>query len=117
VDSSDHSFRAAARLAIEDALGNADSIMLEPMMRVVILTPEEYMGRVVGDLNARRAQITQIMARANHQVVEASTPLSTMFGYATSLRSSTQGRASCSLHFSHYEPLPGHLAAELFEPI
>ena len=117
VDSSDHSFRAAARLAIEDALGNAGPIMLEPMMRVVILTPEEYMGRVVGDLNARRAQITQIMARANHQVVEASTPLSTMFGYATSLRSSTQGRASCSLHFSHYEPLPANLAAELFEPL
>jgi len=113
VDSSDHSFRAAARLAIENGLANAGPIVLEPMMRVVILTPEEYMGRVVGDLNARRAQITQIMARANHQVVEASTPLSTMFGYATTLRSSTQGRASCSLHFSHYEPLPGNLVADL----
>ena len=96
-------FRLSAREAVVKALSQIKTICLEPQMRVEIVTPDDYMGPVVGDLSARRGNITQVLAKAKHQVVTALVPLSTMFGYATDLRSLTQGRASFTMQFYRYE--------------
>jgi len=102
--STELSFRHAAADAVVKAIGKNKTIRLEPQMRVEIVTPDDYMGAVVGDLSARRGKITQVLAKAKHQVVMAFVPLSTMFGYASSLRSLTQGRASFTMQFHRYEP-------------
>ena len=96
-------FQQVARDALRKGLAESKTIRLEPQMRVEIVTPEDYMGPVVGDLNARRGKITQVLARAKHQVIAATVPLSTMFGYASDLRSLTQGRASFTMQFNRYE--------------
>jgi elongation factor G len=101
--SSELSFRQAATKAMGQALRKNKTIGLEPQMRVEIVTPDDYMGAVVGDLSARHGKITQVLAKAKHQVVTAYVPLSTMFGYASSLRSLTQGRASFTMQFHRYE--------------
>ncbi len=113
VDSSEMAFKIAASMAVKDAVHKADPVILEPMMRVEVTMPEEFMGDVIGDLNSRRGQIEGMDSRGSTQVVRAFVPLAEMFGYATDLRSMTQGRASYSMELSHYAEVPGNLAQEL----
>ena len=106
VDSSEHAFRAAAIQAFREASGKAKPVLLEPIMRVEVVTPEEYMGGVTGDLNSRRGMISEMEDVPAGKIVRAEVPLSEMFGYATSLRSASQGRATYSMEFSQYLPAP-----------
>jgi elongation factor G len=113
VDSSEMAFKIAASMAIKDAVGKASPVVLEPMMRVEVTMPEDFMGDVIGDINSRRGQIEATEQRGTTTVVRAFVPLAEMFGYATELRSMTQGRASYSMELSHYAEVPGNLAQEL----
>jgi len=106
VDSSERSFKIAGSLAMKEALRTAGSILLEPIMDVEVVTPEEFVGPVQGDLNARRGAITGMEARGNARVIRAQVPLATMFGYVNSLRSMTQGRATYTMQFASYAPAP-----------
>ena len=106
VDSSEHAFRAAAIMAFREASGKAKPVLLEPIMRVEVVTPEEYMGGITGDLNSRRGMISEMEDVPSGKIVRAEVPLSEMFGYATSLRSASQGRATYSMEFSQYLPAP-----------
>ena len=108
-------FKIAGSMAIKDAFDKADPAILEPIMQVEVIMPEEFMGDVIGDLNSRRGQIEGMETRGPTQVVRAFVPLAQMFGYATDLRSMTQGRATYSMEFSHYAEVPGNLAAELVQ--
>ena len=102
-------FKIAGSMAIKDALKKASPTLLEPMMKVEVTTPEEYMGDVIGDLNSRRGRIEGMELDNGAQHVRAFVPLSEMFGYATSLRSNTQGRANYSMQFDHYDPVPNSI--------
>jgi elongation factor G len=113
VDSSEMAFKIAGSLAIKDAVGKADPSILEPIMRIEVTMPEEFMGDVIGDLNKRRGHIEGMENRQGTQVVRAFVPLAEMFGYVTQLRSMTQGRASSSMEFSHYAEVPKSIAEEL----
>jgi len=118
VDSSEMAFKIAGSLAIKDAFEKASPVILEPVMRVEVTMPEEFMGDVIGDLNSRRGQIEGMETRGmgeghRTQVVRAFVPLAEMFGYATDLRSMTQGRATFSMEFSHYSEVPASIASEL----
>ncbi len=113
VDSSEMAFKIAASMAVKDAVEKANPVVLEPMMRVEVTLPEEHLGDVMGDLSSRRGHIEGMDSRGSTQVVRAFVPLGEMFGYATDLRSMTQGRASYSMELSHYEEVPANLAAEL----
>ncbi len=113
VDSSEMAFKIAASMAVKDAVHKADPVVLEPTMRVEVTMPEEFMGDVIGDLNSRRGQIEGMDSRGSTQVVRAFVPLAEMFGYATGLRSMTQGRASYSMELSHYAEVPATIASEL----
>jgi elongation factor G len=113
VDSSEMAFKIAGSLAVKDAVGKADPAVLEPMMRVEVTMPGEFVGDVIGDLNSRRGHVEGMDERGSTQVVRAFVPLAEMFGYATDLRSMTQGRASYSMELSHYAEVPGNLAQEL----
>lgn len=113
VDSSEAAFKMAAILGFKDACRKANVILLEPIMKVEVVTPEEYMGNIVGDLNAKRGQIDQMESRGNAKVIDAKVPLSSMFGYATQLRSMSQGRANYSMEFLHYSEAPRHIAEEV----
>ncbi len=113
VDSSEMAFKIAGSMAIKDAVSKASPVILEPMMQVEVTMPEEFMGDVIGDLNSRRGIIEGMDPRGSTQVVRAAVPLAEMFGYATDLRSMTQGRASYSMELSHYAEVPPSLAAEL----
>ncbi|MEX2621358.1 MAG: elongation factor G [Egibacteraceae bacterium] len=113
VDSSEMSFKIAGSMALKEAARKGHPVLLEPVMDVEVVTPEEYMGDVIGDLSGRRGQIGQMTARGNSQVITATVPLSEMFGYATDLRSKTQGRANYTMQFSGYEEVPASLAAEI----
>jgi elongation factor G len=115
VDSSEMAFKIAGSLAIKDAFGKADPAILEPVMRVEVTMPEEFMGDVIGDLNSRRGQIEGMENRSGTQVVRAFVPLAQMFGYVTDLRSMTQGRATSSMEVSHYAEVPNNLANELVQ--
>jgi elongation factor G len=106
VDSSEMAFKIAGSMAFKDAAKNAKPVLLEPIMSIEIVTPEEYMGDVIGDINARRGRIQNIERRGNVQVIRSQAPLAEMFGYATSLRSKTQGRATYTMQFSHYDEVP-----------
>jgi elongation factor G len=106
VDSSEHAFRAAAIMAFREASAKAKPVLLEPIMRVEVVTPEEYMGGITGDLNSRRGMISEMEDVPSGKIVRAEVPLSEMFGYATSLRSASQGRATYSMEFSQYLPAP-----------
>jgi elongation factor G len=113
VDSSEMAFKIAASMAVKDAVEKADPVILEPMMRVEVVLPEKFMGDVIGDINSRRGQVEGMESRGSTQVVRAYVPLATMFGYATDLRSRTEGRASYSMELSHYAEVPAAVAAEL----
>ncbi|MBX5493531.1 MAG: elongation factor G [Chloroflexi bacterium] len=113
VDSSEMAFKIAGSMGLKNALAKAGAELLEPIMRVEVTTPEEFLGDVMGDLSGRRAHIEGMDLRGNAQVVRASVPLSEMFGYATDLRSMTQGRATYTMEFSHYAPVPQGTAGEV----
>jgi len=113
VDSSEMAFKIAASMAVKAAVEKASPAVLEPMMRVEVTMPKDFIGDVIGDLNSRRGHVDAMDERGSTQVVRAFVPLAEMFGYATDLRSMTQGRASYSMELSHYEEVPGNLAQEL----
>lgn len=113
VDSSEMAFKVAGSIGFKEGARKADPVLLEPIMKVEVTTPEEYLGDVMGDLNSRRGRIEKMEARGNAQVISSFVPLSEMFGYATDLRSATQGRATYSMSFSHYEPVPASIGEEL----
>jgi elongation factor G len=113
VDSSDIAFTIAGSMAVKSGVKEAAPILLEPIMAVEVVVPEEYIGEVVGDFNSRRGRILRMETRENVQVIEARVPLAEMFGYATDLRSSTQGRATFHMQFSHYDPVPVSITEEV----
>jgi elongation factor G len=113
VDSSEMAFKIAGSMAAKDAVGKADPAILEPIMRVEVVTPEGFMGDVIGNLNARRGHIEGIDERATSRLIRSLVPLAEMFGYATELRSMTQGRATYSMEFDRYAEVPGNIANEL----
>jgi elongation factor G len=117
VDSSEMAFRVAGSMAAKNALKNANSILLEPIMDVEVVVPEEYLGDVVGDLNSRRGKISGILPRKDAQVVDGHVPLSEMFGYATALRSITQGRAIYTMQFDYYSEVPQNISDEIIEKL
>jgi elongation factor G len=106
-------FKIAGSMAVKDAFAKADPVILEPIMRVEVTMPEEFMGDVIGDLNSRRGQVEGMESRGSTQVVRAFVPLAQMFGYVTDLRSMTQGRATSSMEFSHYAEVPTNVAKEI----
>jgi elongation factor G len=113
VDSSEMAFKVAGSMAFKAAAGRADPVLLEPLMEVEAVTPEEYMGDVIGDLNSRRGKITSLEQRSGSRVIRAFVPLAEMFGYATQLRSMTQGRATYTMQFDHYDEVPKNIADEV----
>jgi elongation factor G len=113
VDSSEMAFKICASMAFKEATRKASPVLLEPIMAVEVVVPEEYMGDVIGDLNSRRGRIQSMTARAGAQVVAAHVPLANMFGYATEVRSRTQGRATYTMQFDHYDPVPNSVSEEL----
>ncbi|OCA88556.1 elongation factor G [Pradoshia sp. D12] len=115
VDSSEMAFKVAASLALKNAAKKCNPVILEPMMSVEVVIPEEYMGDIMGNITARRGRVEGMEARGNAQVVRAMVPLSEMFGYATTLRSNTQGRGVFSMTFDHYEEVPKSIAEEIIK--
>ncbi|MGO9095050.1 MAG: elongation factor G [Bryobacteraceae bacterium] len=113
VDSSEMAFKIAGSMAVKQAAGRAKPVLLEPIMSVEVVVPEEYMGSVTGDLNSRRGRIESVVLRGTSQIVRAMVPLSEMFGYATEMRSRTQGRGSFTMHFGRYEEVPASIAEEI----
>jgi elongation factor G len=113
VDSNEMAFKIAGSMAFKEAARKANPVLLEPVMKVEVVVPEEYMGTIIGDLNSRRGRIEGVEPRVGSQVVSATVPLSEMFGYATQMRSSTQGRANYSMHFSRYEEAPRSVSDEI----
>jgi elongation factor G len=113
VDSSEMAFKIAGSMAFKNAAAKAKPVILEPIMGIEVVTPEEYMGDVIGDLNSRRGRIQSMNQRSNVRVVDAQVPLSSMFGYATDLRSKTQGRATYTMQFSHYEEVPKNISEDI----
>jgi elongation factor G len=113
VDSSEMAFKIAGSMAFKEAVRSADPVLLEPIMQVEVVVPEDYMGEVIADLNSRRGRIQGMMARGNAQVIAALVPLAEMFGYATDLRSATQGRATYTMHFHQYEEAPKSVGEEV----
>src|SRR5438874_4723605 len=117
VDSSEMAFKIAASLGFKEACRKAKPVLLEPVMDVEVVTPEEYMGAVVGDLNSRRGRIVSMEARGTSQVIRANVPLGQMFGYVTDLRSMTQGRATSTMQFARYEEVPAAIADEIMAKV
>jgi elongation factor G len=117
VDSSEMAFKIAGSLAIKEAARRAKAVLLEPIMAVEVVVPEEYMGDVIGDLNSRRGRIEGMELRGTTQIIKSMVPLSEMFGYATELRSRTQGRGSFTMHFGKYEEVPSALSEEIVNRI
>ncbi len=117
VDSSEMAFKLAGTMAFKQVARKAKPVLLEPVMSVEVVTPEDYMGDVIGDLNSRRGRVGQMEARGQNQVVSAQVPLSEMFGYSTDLRSKTQGRASYTMQFDNYQQTPGNVQEEIVKRI
>jgi elongation factor G len=115
VDSNEMAFKIAGSMALKAAVPKAGPVIVEPVMKVEVVVPEEFMGNIVGDLNSRRGHINGMTDRGNAQVINAFVPLATMFGYATDLRSATEGRGVYSMEFDHYEILPSSIAAEIMK--
>jgi elongation factor G len=113
VDSDQMSFEIAGRMSFRSATRKAKPILMEPIMAVEVVTPEEYMGDVIGDLNSRRGRIESMGQRQGAQVIKSFVPLSSMFGYSTDMRSLTQGRAVYSMQFDHYAEVPKSVAEEV----
>jgi elongation factor G len=117
VDSSEMAFKIAASMGFKEAVRKAKPVLLEPVMDVEVVTPEEYMGAIVGDLNSRRGRIVSMEARGTSQVIRANVPLATMFGYATEMRSMTQGRATYTMQFARYEEVPTAISEEIMAKV
>jgi len=117
VDSSVMAFEIAAKAAFRESMPKCGPQLLEPMMKVEVVTPEEYMGDIIGDLNSRRGQVNNMSDRGNAKVIDAFVPLSSMFGYINNLRSMSQGRANYTMQFDHYDPVPAAVAAEVKESL
>jgi len=117
VDSSEMAFKIAGSMALKEAAKRAKPVLLEPMMKVEVVVPEEYMGSVTGDLHARRGRVESTESRLSSTIIQCKVPLSEMFGYSTDLRSMTQGRATYSMHFSHYEEAPKAVSEEVISKI
>jgi elongation factor G len=117
VDSSEMAFKIAASMGFKEACRRAKAVLLEPVMDVEVVTPEDYMGAIVGDLNSRRGRIASMEARGSSQVIRATVPLGQMFGYATEMRSMTQGRATYTMQFSRYEEVPPAIAEEIMAKV
>jgi elongation factor G len=115
VDSSEIAFQIAGSLALQAGVKKATPVLLEPIMRIEVVVPEDFMGDVLGDLNSKRAHIKEMSDRAKMKVIDGEVPLAEMFGYATSLRSMSQGRASFTMEFSHYAEVPRHIAEKIIE--
>ncbi|HWO94769.1 MAG TPA: elongation factor G [Bacillus sp. (in: firmicutes)] len=115
VDSSEMAFKIAASMALKNAAKKCNPVILEPMMKVEVVIPDEYLGDIMGDITSRRGRVEGMEARGNAQVVRAFVPLSEMFGYATALRSNTQGRGTYSMHFDHYEEVPKTISEEIIK--
>jgi elongation factor G len=117
VDSSEMAFKIAGSIAFKEAARKANPVLLEPVMKVEIVTPEEYMGSITGDLSSRRGRIEGMESRMSTQIIKAMVPLASMFGYETDLRSMTQGRAASSMHFAHYEEAPKSVSEEIIAKV
>ena len=117
VDSSEMAFKIAASMAFQDAVHGAHPVLLEPIMKVEVTVSEEFMGEVIGDLSSRRGKIMGMEMRVNMHIIKAEVPLAEMFGYATDLRSNTQGRGTFTMEFSHYEPVPSTIASGILEKL
>jgi elongation factor G len=115
VDSSEMAFKIAGSMALQEGCKKSGPVLLEPVMKLEVTVPEEYLGDVIGNLNSRRGKVSGIIPRKDAQVVAAVVPLGEMFGYATQLRSISQGRAIYTMQFSHYEPVPKNIADEIIE--
>ena len=115
VDSSEMAFKIAGSMAIKEAIQKGSPAILEPIMRVEVVVPVDFMGSIVGDLNGRRGQIQGMDDRGNAKIIKAHVPLSEMFGYATDMRSMTQGRASYSMYFDHYSEVPRNIMETLIK--
>jgi elongation factor G len=115
VDSSEMAFKVAGSMAFKEASKRAKPVLLEPVMAVEVVTPEEYMGDVIGNINSRRGQIEGMEPRGNAQVIRAKVPLAEMFGYATDVRTMSQGRATYTMQFLHYAEVPHSIAEKLTE--
>ena len=113
VDSSVMAFEIASRAAFREGMAKASPALLEPIMKVEVVTPEEYMGDIIGDLNSRRGQVGGMDSRGNARVIDAMVPLANMFGYVNNLRSMSQGRAQFTMQFDHYEQVPQAVADEV----
>ncbi|MCX6780484.1 MAG: elongation factor G, partial [Candidatus Magasanikbacteria bacterium] len=107
------SFKMAGSMAFQAACKKANPVIMEPIMKIEVVTPEQFMGDCIGDLNSKRGQIQEMTDRGQMKVVKAIVPLASMFGYVTSLRSMSQGRASSSMEFSHYADVPGNVAQNI----
>ncbi len=108
-------FKVAGPMAFKNGMRKADPVIMEPMFKLEVVIPEEYMGDVMGDISSRRGRVEGMEARAGAQVINGMVPLAEMFGYATSLRSKTQGRGVYTMQFSHYEAVPKSVAEEIME--
>lgn len=117
VDSNEMAFKIAASMALKNAASKCKPVILEPIMKVEVVIPEDYLGDIMGDITSRRGRVEGMEARGNTQMVKAMVPLSEMFGYATSLRSNTQGRGTFSMHFDHYEEVPKSISEEIIKKI
>src|SRR5690554_6310114 len=115
VDSDQLSFELAAKLAYRTAMPKAKPVLLEPIMKLEVLTPEENMGDIVGDLNRRRGQVNDMSDRSGAKVIKAHVPLSEMFGYVTTLRTLSSGRATSTMEFSHYAETPSNISESVIE--
>ena len=114
-DSSENALRIGGRMAFKEAMAKAGPTLLEPIMKVTVTAPEEYMGTVVGDLNSRRGQVSGMEQKGNARAIKAKVPLSEMFGYVTVLRTLSSGRATSSMEFSNFEEVPANIAKEIIE--
>ena len=117
VDSSEMAFKIAGSMVLREAVRKAGPVLLEPIMKVEVVTPEDYMGDVIGDLNSRRGRVGQMESRGGNQVIDALVPLSEMFGYATDLRSRTQGRATYTMQFDSYQQVPSNISEEIIKRV
>ena len=113
VDSSEMAYKIAASMAFKEAVKKADPCLMEPMMKVEIIVPEQYMGDVMGNVSSRRGRVEGMEARGSDQIIHAYVPLSEMFGYTTDLRSRTQGRGMFTMQFDHYEEVPKSVAEKI----
>ena len=115
VDSNEMAFKIAGSMGFADACKRADPVLLEPIMKVEVLVPQEFMGDVIGNLNSRRGKVQGMKVRAGAQAIDAAVPLMEMFGYATDLRSRTQGRATYSMEFDRYDQVPRNIAEAIIK--